>query len=269
LDRTLRIAVTLGDPRGIGPEVAAAAAHHYRAAAPHHLTFIGPRGTGAEVAADAFIEIGEWRPDSGPGGAAAAAGRLAGLAIDAAIDLALEGAVDALVTAPSTRPHCTPAAIDFPGHTEMLASRCGIADVVMMMAAERTALGGPLRVVLATTHIALAQVPGAHGRTAGSQTRITARACARGLGHDRAAIALCAFNPHASDGGLFGDEEAAHLRTGHRGAARGRHRRGRARPGRHRVPAGGPRRVRCRRSRRTTMSAWRRSRRPRSAVAST
>ena len=210
-DRTLRIAVTLGDPRGIGPEVAAAAARQYRHTHPHHLTFIGPRGTGAEVAADAFIDVGAWPPAAGPQAATqdvAAAGHLAGLAIDRAVGLALEGAVDAIVTAPIDKAALHAGGYDFPGHTEMLASRCGIADVVMMMAAETTALGGPLRVVLATTHIALAQVPLAF--TADllmAQTRITARSLRDGWHITSPHIALCAFNPHASDGGLFGDEE--------------------------------------------------------------
>ncbi|HEX2168430.1 MAG TPA: 4-hydroxythreonine-4-phosphate dehydrogenase PdxA [Longimicrobiales bacterium] len=206
--RTLRIAITLGDPRGIGPEVAAAAAHMYRAAAPHHLIFIGPRGTGAETAADEFIHIGEWSTAPGAGGDMATAGRLAGLAIDHAIDLALHGGADAVVTAPIDKAALHAGGYDFPGHTEMLASRCGMADVVMMMAAERTALGGPLRVVLATTHIALAQVPAAFTpELLITQTRITARALRAGWRIASPRIALCAFNPHASDGGLFGDEE--------------------------------------------------------------
>ena len=215
-DRTLRIAVTLGDPRGIGPEVAATATRQYRATYSHHVTFIGPRGTGADAAADAFIDVGAWPPATGPTGITAgrasdtaAAGRLAGLAIDRAVQLALDGAVDAIVTAPIDKAALHAGGYDFPGHTEMLASRCGIADVVMMMAAETTALGGPLRVVLATTHIALAQVPLAF--TADllmTQTRITARSLRDGWNISSPHIALCAFNPHASDGGLFGDEEA-------------------------------------------------------------
>jgi 4-hydroxythreonine-4-phosphate dehydrogenase len=206
-DRPLRIAVTLGDPRGIGPEVAATAARQFRAAVAHHLVFIGPGGTGADTAADDFIDIGTWSPlhDAAD---RAAAGRLAGLAIDRAIALALEGAVDAIVTAPIDKAALHAAGYDFPGHTEMLASRCGITDVVMMMAAEKTALGGPLRVVLATTHIALADVPAAFTtERLVAQTRITGRALRDEWGIPAPRLALCAFNPHASDNGLFGDEE--------------------------------------------------------------
>jgi 4-hydroxythreonine-4-phosphate dehydrogenase len=211
-NRPLRIAITLGDPRGIGPEVAAAAAQQYRAALPHHLVFIGPRGTVADEAGGEFVDIGAWsyaQARHHDAGAVAEAGLLAGLAIDRAIALALDGAVDALVTGPIDKAALHAAGYAFPGHTEMLASRCGIADVVMMMAAETTALGGPLRVVLATTHIALADVPAALtvDRLV-SQTRITAHSLRDEWGIASPRLVLCAFNPHASDNGLFGDEEA-------------------------------------------------------------
>jgi 4-hydroxythreonine-4-phosphate dehydrogenase len=90
----------------------------------------------------------------------------------------------------------------------MLASRTGAGDVVMMMAAERTALGGALRVVLATTHIPLASVPAAvTADLLVRQARITDRGLRGGWGMAAPRLAFCAFNPHASDGGLFGDEE--------------------------------------------------------------
>jgi 4-hydroxythreonine-4-phosphate dehydrogenase len=200
----LRIGVTLGDPRGIGPEVAAAATRQFRGSAAHHLVFIGPVGTAADGTGDSFVATGKWRSD----GDAALAGRLAGDAIDRGIRLALSGDIDALVTAPIDKAALRAGGYDFPGHTEMLASRAGIADVVMLMAAERTALGGPLRVVLATTHLALRDVPLALTvERLVSQVRITRAAMREGWDITTPRIALCAFNPHASDGGLFGDEE--------------------------------------------------------------
>lgn len=201
----MRIGVTLGDPRGIGPEVAAAAALQYRARVEHRLIFIGPTGTGAEHAAHEHIVTGAWHAD----GDVARAGRLAGEAIERGAALALEGRIDALVTAPIDKAALHAGGYPFPGHTEMLASCTGVADVVMLMAAERTAIGGPLRVVLATTHIPLVQVPAS--LTADrlvSQTRTTVRGLRAGWNIAEPRIALCAFNPHASDGGLFGDEEA-------------------------------------------------------------
>jgi 4-hydroxythreonine-4-phosphate dehydrogenase len=200
----LRIGVTLGDPRGIGPEVAAAAARQFRAATHHQLIFIGPAGTRADALALETVHTGHW-----PGGAdAALAGALAGAAIDAAILMALAGNIDAIVTAPIDKAALHAGGYAFPGHTEMLASRTGSRDVVMLMAAERTVLGGALRVVLATTHIPLAQVPVAvTADLLVRQARVTARALREGWGLDTPRLVLCAFNPHASDGGLFGDEE--------------------------------------------------------------
>jgi 4-hydroxythreonine-4-phosphate dehydrogenase len=221
--QNLRIGVTLGDPRGVGPELAAAAARSFRAVAAHHILFIGPGGTGAEAAADDFISVGHWQKDPPrPAGhdapsahrashpdAVAAAGRLAGLAIDAGIRLALDGDIDALVTAPIDKFALHAGGYHFPGHTEMLASRCAVDDVVMMLAAERTAVGGALRVILATTHIPLADVPRAlDADRLISQTRATVKGLRDGWDLPAPRIALCAFNPHASDGGRFGDEEA-------------------------------------------------------------
>lgn len=201
---SLVIAVTLGDPRGIGPEVAASAARAFRRTARHCLLFVGPSGTGAEREADDFIETGSWRD-----GDAATAGALAGAAIDEAIRLALRGGVDAIVTAPIDKSALHAGGYDFPGHTEMLASRTGASDVVMLMAAERTAVGGPLRVTLATTHLPLADVPIAlTTERLVSRTRITVQGLREGWGIAEPHVALCALNPHASDGGLFGDEEA-------------------------------------------------------------
>jgi 4-hydroxythreonine-4-phosphate dehydrogenase len=90
----------------------------------------------------------------------------------------------------------------------MLAHLAGDCSVAMMLAAENTTLGGALRVVLATTHIPLAAVPAAFDvPLLVEQAAITDAALRRGwqLPHPR--LALCAFNPHASDGGLFGDQE--------------------------------------------------------------
>jgi 4-hydroxythreonine-4-phosphate dehydrogenase len=200
------IAVTLGDPRGVGPEVAAAAAGRLRAFPhPPHLLFIGPEGTGADAAADEFVATGVWRA----GGEAADAGALAARAVAHAAELALRGAVDAIVTAPLDKSALHAAGHAWPGHTEMLAELAGGCDVAMMMSADTTALGGALRVVLATTHLALRAVPAA--LTADklvAQARITHDALQRDWGIAAPRLALCAFNPHASDGGLFGDEEA-------------------------------------------------------------
>lgn len=199
----IRLAVTLGDPRGVGPEIAASAVRAL-AADDIEFTFVGPSGSGAEIAAAHFIAIGEWTP----AGDLALAGRLAGRAIERAAELALAGTVDAIVTAPIDKYALHAGGYDFPGHTEMLAALAHADDVVMLMAAEHTSLGGALRVVLATTHLPLADVPRHFSRDLlERQTRVTVAALRTGWRIAEPRIALCAFNPHASDGGLFGDEE--------------------------------------------------------------
>jgi len=211
--RALRLAVTLGDPRGIGPEVAAAAAR-YAASLPDgpELVFVGPEGTVADGApVGAFHVTGHWDGSGDP----ALAGALAGRAIETAATMALDGAVDAVVTAPIDKAALHAGGFAYPGHTEMLAAlagrRMGSAPppVAMMMVAEETTLGGALRVVLATTHVALRDVPDLLSvDLLVEQARLTAEGLRRGWGIDRPRVALCAVNPHASDGGLFGDEEA-------------------------------------------------------------
>lgn len=192
----LRLAVTLGDPRGVGPEVTAAALDTNIAS----LVVVGPTGTAVEP----DVAVGHW-----DGSTAAAAGRLAGAAIERAVAMALAGEVHGIVTAPIDKAALAAAGYPFPGHTEMLQALTGAPEVAMMMAAERTRLGGALRVVLATVHIPLARV--ADTLTSDrlvSQTRIAERALRESWGMAAPRLALCALNPHASDGGLFGDEEA-------------------------------------------------------------
>jgi len=199
------LAVTSGDPRGIGPEVLRKAAAALRGERPRlRLTYVGPAGTGAETACDAAVLTGAWR-----GGSPAEAGALAGAAIERAAGMCLAGEVDGLVTAPIDKAALHAGGYHFPGHTEMLANLAGVQHVVMLMDAEQTRLGGPLRVVLATTHLPLAGVPAALSPDLlVQQARITAAALREGWGIARPRLALCAVNPHASDGGLFGDEEA-------------------------------------------------------------
>jgi len=138
-----RLAVTLGDPRGIGPEIVAAALADARVTSRAELVIVGPSGTVVPAGED----IGEWHM----GGSAARAGRLAGLAIERATALALAGDVQGIVTAPIDKQALFAGGYDFPGHTEMLAALTG-AHVAMMLASSR------LRVVLVTTHIALRDV---------------------------------------------------------------------------------------------------------------
>ncbi len=197
-----RLAVTLGDPRGIGPEIVAAARARDAGA---DLVIVGAEGTG--VAVDEAV--GVWKR----GSPAAHAGRLAGQAVDRAIELAMRGDVDGVVTAPLDKRALLAGGFDFPGHTELFAARTG-RKVAMMLAASRPAPGttNPLRVVLATTHLALRDVPTAVTAeaiaTAASVTRDGLR---EWFSIESPRIALCALNPHAGDGGRFGSEDDAVL----------------------------------------------------------
>src|SRR3981081_1032039 len=103
-----RLAVTLGDPRGIGPEIVAAARADARVRAAAELHIIGPAGLGAVDEAG-----GEWRPAEH---SAAHAGRCAGLAVDRAIELAMTGAVAGIVTGPLDKHALHAGGYDFPGH---------------------------------------------------------------------------------------------------------------------------------------------------------
>jgi 4-hydroxythreonine-4-phosphate dehydrogenase len=204
----VRLAITLGDPRGIGPEVALAATRAItRAETGIAFVFIGPDGLGDFPGE--LISVGSWNRHDGVD----AAGKLAGLAIDRAIALALGGEVAGIVTAPIDKYALHAGGYDFPGHTEMLAARAGNASVAMMMAAERTSIGGALRVVLATTHLPLSAVPEAVTTPLLiEQTVLTHQALRDEWQITPPRIALCALNPHGSDGGLFGDEEERIMR---------------------------------------------------------
>jgi 4-hydroxythreonine-4-phosphate dehydrogenase len=120
-----------------------------------------------------------------------------------ACDRCRDGAAAGMITAPISKSAIHAAGCAFPGHTELLAERCGVDKVVMMLA------GARLKVALVTTHVALQAVPQVLTTAEILATiRITASALRRHFGLARPRIAVLALNPHAGEGGLFGDEEA-------------------------------------------------------------
>ena len=188
-----RLAVSVGDPRGIGPEIIRAALDDAGLRDECEMIVVGPRGAGVPV----DIVTGEWPQD----GSAAAAGKCSGDAIARAVQLALAGDVDGIVTAPIDKFALLSGGYDFPGHTEMLAELTR-SRVAMMLASDR------LRVVLATTHIALRDVPDAlTAPTIRSAAEVTRAGLTDWFGIAEPRIALCALNPHAGDHGRFGDED--------------------------------------------------------------
>lgn len=192
-----RLAITLGDPRGIGPEIVAKALGIAAVAQRADFTIVGASGCGVDV----DVDVGSWKHGAGNVGDAGRAGRLAGLAIERAVQLALDGTVDGIVTAPIDKHALLAGGYDFPGHTEMLAALTK-SDVAMMLASDK------LRVVLATTHIALREVPNAVTRQALLDAiRVTRDGLRDWFGISAPRIALCALNPHAGDGGRFGQED--------------------------------------------------------------
>ena len=179
-----RLAVTMGDPRGIGPEV------------------VG-KALGAPLDADITL-VGSAHQS---GLSEAAAGRISGQAIEEAARLALDGKVDAIVTGPVHKQALHAAGYRYPGVTEFLAHLAGDVPVAMMLATDT------LRVVLVTTHLPLRDVAATLTTDRIVQAgRITAEALRRWWGIAAPRLAVCALNPHAGEGGLFGDEDDRVLR---------------------------------------------------------
>jgi 4-hydroxythreonine-4-phosphate dehydrogenase len=196
--------MTVGDPRGIGPEIVAKALADKLVGERCDVVVVGPEGAGVDVAE----AVGRWRANGG----AELAGKLSGLAIERAVELAMAGEIDGIVTAPIDKSALLAGGYDYPGHTEMLAHLTG-ARVAMMLASDK------LRVILATTHIPLRDV--SEKLTAESITE-TARITREGLrswfGIAEPRIALCALNPHGGDGGRFGNEDTSLLAPAARAA---------------------------------------------------
>src|SRR5437899_7202807 len=179
------VAITTGDPAGIGPEIAARAAADSRVLDACEPRLYGP-------------------PDSAPfdpGVLSAAAGRAAYESILRAVDDARNGRVAAIATAPVNKEAFRLAGLPWSGHTDLLAHLTGASHVAMMFHSE------PLRVVLATVHIPLADVPRTLTQSLMERTiALTARELPR-FDKIQPRIAVAGLNPHAGEHGLFGREE--------------------------------------------------------------
>jgi len=216
-----RIAVTMGDPAGVGPEIAVkvhAAAEVYSLCRP---VVYGDRrileraaallGSPVEIAAGGepapgrilVNEGSSLRPEEIPFGKISRPGSkaMADYIRKAAADVRA-GAADAIVTCPISKEGLRAAGVPYPGHTEMLADLCGGAEVVMMLAGER------LRVALATIHVSLRRALELLSSDVIERTvMITDRFFRTYMNTAAPRIAVAGVNPHAGEGGLFGDEE--------------------------------------------------------------
>ena len=206
MNKPVRIGITLGDINGIGPEVALKAAKAVRAGI--EITLIGSDAiVRAQAKKFALPVPAVWdpsphlRPKWRPGRIERDASAAAAAWIRAAVDACRSGRLDAMVTAPISKEGFHKAGIHVPGHTEMLAELTGTRRFAMML------FGGSLRIVLATRHIPLKDVPRSLTRAKVLEAiRITGEALPW-LGCRRRRIAVCGLNPHAGDGGELGREE--------------------------------------------------------------
>jgi 4-hydroxythreonine-4-phosphate dehydrogenase len=230
------VAVTMGDPAGIGPEIIVRALEGRKVRSLCRPVVVGRSETLSRAAAllgsslrfhvtsrvaepapagaVALVEAGSPRVRFRQGRPTAPGGRLSLAAIEKAVDLALTGSVDAVVTAPVSKEAIRKAGSPFPGHTEMLASLTGTKKFAMML------VGGPLRVSLATIHIPLREVPGALTAAGIGEVIDLTRKILPDFDAADGKIAVCGLNPHAGEAGIMGEEDRRIVAPAVRAAAR-------------------------------------------------
>ena len=216
-----RVAITMGDPAGVGPEVALKALRDPEVYEHCRPVVFGtraalerePAARGLELALDPDLTRDDARPErilvhpvseiEPPpyGEVSPEGGELAVAAVRAATQAALAGRIDALATAPLNKASMREAGYPHAGHTELLADLCDDPEVSMLL------IGPQLRVAHMTTHIALEDVP---ARITAERLETVVRIASemlRRLGIDDPRLAVAGLNPHAGEGGLFGDQE--------------------------------------------------------------
>lgn len=214
MTKAIRLAVTMGDPAGIGPEIIAKAAQKLRgevAAGRIELLVVGSAesfdkacqqlGMTAESLPLRMIDVGPVAGEVVTGQISAVGGEWAYQAVKRATEMVQADQADAIVTAPLSKEALHMAGHHFEGHTELLAHLTGMRDAVMMLA------HGPMRVSHVTTHCAIADVP---KRVTPVRLRrvidvtLDALEC---LGIDKPRLAVAGLNPHAGEGGILGKED--------------------------------------------------------------
>ena len=222
--RKPRIGITLGDPAGIGPEVALKAVRDPKILAAVRPVLLGPRAAlehyARRLKLTARLSISPGFPDKPATGGIVAVetggfdlpkipfgqvhvecGRAALAAIRRGVALTLEGALDALVTGPIHKKSAQLAGIVGAGHTEFIAHLCGVTDVRLML------VGPRLRVIHVSAHVSLSDALELVKRERIVRTIELGTQVLKRLGIRRPRVAVAGLNPHASDSGLFGNDE--------------------------------------------------------------
>jgi len=223
------IGITMGDPSGIGPEVIVKAltstdvadrsvpiviadpfviedAIRIAKTDAEVQTVTDPNKVSVDRRTICVLQpLGCSFPSPAYGKVCTQAGQVAYAAIQKAVELACSGLIDAIVTAPISKEAMNAAGLTYSGHTEILARLTGTRDCAMLLVYDR------LRVVHVTTHVPISKVPGLISAERILKVITLGHDGCKGLGIDRPRIAVAGLNPHASDGGLFGDEERMHI----------------------------------------------------------
>ncbi|MGC8768810.1 4-hydroxythreonine-4-phosphate dehydrogenase PdxA [Calditerrivibrio sp.] len=198
-----RIAITMGDPSGIGPEII------YKLFKNHNLEDYDIKVVGIK---DIFRRFGNLNFDviepeyQGEkkfplGKVNAESGKVSMLCVELAVNLALKKEIDAIVTAPINKKSISIAGYPFPGHTEFLAHLTGSNDYSMML------VGDKIKTVLVTTHSPIKSLPDKITQESVLKAIKNAHSAGRYFGNVQPHIAVCGLNPHAGDEGAIGNEE--------------------------------------------------------------
>ncbi len=220
-----RLAISIGDPAGIGPEVALKALQELAENETIDIFLIGPYQLWCEAAEmvkfpHRLEEINPQQLSESPsqsvkvistsdfdfapiqiGNSTPTTGRIAGQAIEFAVELALEKKVDAIVTAPIQKESLHQAGYHFPGHTEMLQSLTRSKSVKMIMYSQK------LSTILVSTHVALQETAAWLTEERILETIRMGVEFVKNLKAPPVYVAVAAYNPHGGEGGLFGREE--------------------------------------------------------------
>lgn len=212
----IRLALTMGDPAGIGPEIIAKAAYQMRdlvAQGRIELKVLGSAAaleraitqlhlhTEGVASLLTMVDVGPVKHPVTVGQISEAGGHWAYKAVERAVQLCQSGEADAIVTAPLCKEALHLAGYPFEGHTEMLAHLSGMRDGVMMLA------HGNMRVSHVTTHCALAEVPKRVTPVRLKRVLDVTLDALHALGIAQPRVAVCGLNPHAGEGGILGKED--------------------------------------------------------------